>query len=65
MMMIATHPMLSNARLIVSRSIKSMPRSRNKGLLNTVLNQHSSITIHRGMIKTIPWFFAINNDSMH
>jgi len=51
--MITTHPTLSNARLLVSKSAKSMLKIRNKRLLNTTPKQHGSKSFHGRMIKII------------
>jgi hypothetical protein len=62
--MITTHHALSNAKLVVSRSTEFVLGLKNKRLLNTIVKQHGNITIHGGMIKMVPWFFAITNDRM-
>jgi len=60
--MISTHPMLSNARFVVPKNTKSMPRLGNKELSNTTIKHLGNITIHGIMTKTIP--HAIANDRM-
>jgi hypothetical protein len=64
MTMITTRHALSNAKLVVSKSTEFVLGLKNKRLLNTIVKQHGNITIHGGMIKTVPWFFAIANDRM-
>jgi hypothetical protein len=51
--MITTHPTLSDARLLVSKSAKSMLKIINKRLLDTTPKQHGSKSFHGGMTKTI------------
>jgi hypothetical protein len=52
--MTTTHPTLSSARLVVSKSIKSMLKIKNKRLLDTTPKQHGSKSFHGRMTKTIP-----------
>ncbi len=62
--MITTHPTLSDARLLVSKSAKSMFKIINKRLLDTTPKQHGSKSFHGGMTKTILYFFTTTNDKM-
>lgn len=62
--MTMTYLVMNNARLVVSKSVESMPIIRNIWLLDITTKQHGNISFRGGMIQTVPQFFIIANDRM-
>jgi prolipoprotein diacylglyceryltransferase len=62
--MIIAHLVMNNARLVVSKSVKSMPKIRNIWLLDITTKQHGNISFHGGMISSVPQIFIVTNDRM-
>jgi hypothetical protein len=54
----------SNVRLVVFKSVESMPRIRNKWLLDITTKQHGNISFHGAMTKIVPQFLIVVNDRM-
>jgi hypothetical protein len=55
---------MNNARLVISKSVESMPIIRNIWLLDITTKQHGNISFHGGMTKIVPQFFIVANDRM-